>query len=67
MAKINLPECWPRVAEPLRADGRGRARGAHGWLGTADIAAVSARVWDAIRASVRARIADAQAAQPLKR
>lgn len=64
MAKIELPESWAGVAEPLRAllaelERQARAGGS----APADLAAVSAqwaRVTDAIRATVRARIADAQ-------
>jgi len=67
VAKIELPEGWAGVAEPLRAlmaevDREGHVDGAT----PPDLAAVSARwarVSDAIRATVRARIAQAQAAQ----
>lgn len=69
MAKIELPEGWAGVAEPLRALVVEVEREAHA-DGTAppDLAAVSARwveVSDAIRATLRARIAEAQAAQSL--
>jgi hypothetical protein len=67
MAKIELPEGWAGVAEPLRALMAQIEREAHADRTTPpDLAAVSAqwaRVSDAIRAMVRARIADAQAAQ----
>ena len=67
MAKIELPEGWAGVAEPLRALMAEVDREAHVDRATPpDLAAVSARwarVSDAIRATVRARIADAQAAQ----
>lgn len=67
MAKIELPEGWAGVAEPLRAliaeiNREAQVDGAP----PPDLAAVSARwsrVSDAIRATVRARIAHAQAAQ----
>ena len=69
MAKIELPEGWAGVAEPLRALVVEVEREAHA-DGTAppDLAAVSARwveVSDAIRATLRARIAEVQAAQSL--
>jgi hypothetical protein len=68
VAKIELPEGWAGVVEPLCAlmaevDREARANGAS----PPDLAAVSARwtrVSDAIRATVRARIADAQARAP---
>ena len=67
MAKIELPEGWAGVAEPLRALMAEVDREAHVDRATPpDLAAVSARwarVSDAIRATVRVRIADAQAAQ----
>jgi hypothetical protein len=65
--KIELPESWADVAEPLRALMAEVEREAHADRVTPpDLAAVSARwsqVSDAIRAAVRARIADAQALQ----
>lgn len=66
MAKIELPECWAGVAEPLRALMAEIEREAHA-DGSAppDLAAVSAqwaRVSDAIRAAVRARIGTTLAA-----
>ena len=71
MAKIELPESWAGVAEPLRVLMAEVERKAHADLVTPpDLAAVSvrwARVSDAICATVRARIADAQAAQASKR
>jgi hypothetical protein len=67
VAKIELPESWAGVVEPLRALMIEIERDAHTDRVTQpDLAAVSARwsrVSDAIRATVRARIADAQAAQ----
>jgi hypothetical protein len=67
MAKIELPEGWAGVAEPLRALVAQIEREAHADRTTPpDLAAVSAqwaRVSDAIRTRVRARIADVQAAQ----
>ena len=68
MAKIELPESWAGVAEPLRALMAEVEHEAHADRTTTppDLAAVSARwarVSDAIRATVRARIVDAQAAQ----
>jgi len=71
VAKIELPESWAGVAGPLRALMAEVEREAYA-DGTAppDLAAVSARwaqVSDAIRAMVRARIANAQAAQAPKR
>ena len=70
MAKIELPEGWAGVAEPLRAPGwprsnASRTRTARPLLDLAVVSAQCARVSDAIRAMVRARIADAQAAQAL--
>ena len=67
MAKIKLPESWAGVAVPLRALIAEVDHDAHA-DGTAspDLATVSARwaqVRDAIRATVRARIVAAQAAQ----
>jgi len=65
MAKIELPESWVDLAEPLRALIAEVAREAEGTL-PPDLAAVSAqwaRVSDAIRAAVRARVADARAVQ----
>jgi hypothetical protein len=70
VAKIELPESWAGVAEPLRTLMAEVERGereldADGTTAP-DLAAVSARwarVSDAIRTVVRARIADAQAAQ----
>jgi hypothetical protein len=69
MAKIELPRGWSGVAEPLRALIAEVEREAHA-DGTAppDLAAVSARwaqVSDAVRATLRARIAEAQVAQSL--
>lgn len=67
MVEIELPESWAGVAEPLRALMAEVEREAHADRATApDLAALSvrwARVSDAIRATVRARIAEAQAAQ----
>ena len=67
MAKIELPDGWAGVVEPLRALTAEVEREAHAGSTTPpDLAAVSARwarVSDAIRATVRARIADAQAEQ----
>lgn len=67
MAKIELPEGWAGVAEPLRALMAEVDREGHVDSATPpDLAAVSARwarVSDAIRATVRARIAHAQAAR----
>lgn len=64
MAKIELPEGWAGVAEPLRALMAEVDRETHGSSTmTPDLAVVSARwvqVSDAIRAAVSARIADAQ-------
>jgi hypothetical protein len=66
VAKIELPQSWADVAEPLRALMTEIEREAHADRVTPpDLAAVSARwaqVSDAIRGTVRARIADAQAA-----
>jgi hypothetical protein len=68
VAKIELPEGWAGVAEPLRALMAEVDRAAHADSATPpDLAAVSARwarVSDAIRATVRARIADAQVRAP---
>ena len=65
MAKIELPEDWGGVVEPLRALMAEVEREAHAGSTTPpDLAAMSARwarVSDAIYATVRARIADAQA------
>jgi hypothetical protein len=67
VARIELPESWAGVAEPLRALMAEVEREARADRVTSpDLAAVSAqwaRVTDAIRATVRARIADAQATQ----
>jgi hypothetical protein len=67
MAKIELPESWASVAEPLRALMAEVEREAQADSATRpNVAAVSAqwaRVSNAIRATVRARIAEAQAAQ----
>jgi hypothetical protein len=67
VAKIELSEFWADVAEPLRAPMAEVEREAHADRVTpSDLAAVSARwslVSDAIRAAVRARIADPQAVQ----
>jgi hypothetical protein len=67
VAKIELPEGWAGVAEPLRALMAEIGREAHADGATPpDLAAVSAQwaqVSNAIRATVRARIADAQAAE----
>jgi len=66
VAKIELPEAWAGVAEPLRALMAEVEREAHADGTTPDLAAVSARwarVSDAIRTVVRAQIGDAQAAQ----
>ncbi|HEX8115575.1 MAG TPA: hypothetical protein VF516_47945 [Kofleriaceae bacterium] len=67
MAKIELPEGWAGVAEPLRALLAEIDREAHADGATPpDLAAMSAQwaqVSDAIRAAVRARIADAQVAK----
>ena len=67
MAKIDLPESWAGVAEPLRTLMAELEREAHEDSTTPpDLATVSARwarVSDAIRAAVRTQIADAQAAQ----
>jgi hypothetical protein len=68
-AKIELPESWAGVAEPLRALIAEVEREVHA-DGTAspDLAAVSARwaqVSDAVRATLRARIAEVQVAQSL--
>jgi hypothetical protein len=70
MAQIELPASWVGVAEPLRALLAEVERAQAGSSVPPDLAAVSARwaqVSDAIRAMVRARIADAQAAQASKR
>jgi hypothetical protein len=67
VAKIELPESWAGVAEPLRALMAEVEREARGnTTAPPDLAAVSARwtrVSDAIRSAVRVRIADVQAAQ----
>jgi hypothetical protein len=67
VTKIELPEGWAGVAEPLRALMAEVDRNAHENAATPpDLAAVSAKwaqVSDAIRATVHARIVDAQAAQ----
>jgi hypothetical protein len=67
VAKIELSECWTSVAEPLRALMAELERAAHADRTTpANLAAVSARwaqVRDAIRATVSARITEAQAEQ----
>ena len=67
MAKIELPESWAGVASPLRALMAEVEREARVDRATPpDLAAVLARwarVSDAIRAAVGARIADAQAVQ----
>jgi hypothetical protein len=66
--QIELPESWAAVAEPLRALMAQIERDAQAPPATpTDLAAVSARwapVKDAIRAIVRARIAEAQAQAP---
>jgi hypothetical protein len=71
MAKIELPESWAGMAGPLRALMAEVEREANADSATApNLAAVSAqwaRVSDAIRATVRVRIAEAQAAQAPKR
>jgi len=65
VAKIELPESWADVAEPLRALMAEIDREAHvDGAPPPDLAAVSARwaqVKGAIRATVRARISDAPA------
>jgi hypothetical protein len=67
VVEIELPERWANLAEPLRellAEVEGEAYADR--TTPPDLAAVSARwarVSDAIRATVRARIAEAQAAQ----
>jgi hypothetical protein len=67
MAKIDLPASWAGVAEPLRALLAEVEREAHADSSVPpNLAVVSARwaqVSNAIRATVRARIAAAQAAQ----
>jgi hypothetical protein len=67
VAKIELPESWAGVAEPLRALIAELDGDAHAGTATApDPAAVAerwARVSDAIRAMLRARIVNAQAAE----
>lgn len=69
MAEIELPESWAGVAEPLRALMVEVEREAHADRMTPpDLAAVSARwaqVSDAIRTTVRARVAEVQAAHAL--
>jgi hypothetical protein len=71
VAKIELPEHWTCVAEPLRALIAEVDREAHAHNATPlDLAAVSTRwsgVRDAIRETVRARIAEAQATRATKR
>ena len=71
VAKIELPESWAGVAEPLRALMAELEREAQAdSTMPADLAAVSARwarVSDAVRAAVRAQIADTQAQQSTKR
>ena len=71
MAKIELPESWAGVAEPLRALMAEVEREAQADSATPpDLAAVSARwgrVSDAIRATVSARIAEAQSAESVPR
>jgi hypothetical protein len=68
VAQIELPEGWAGVAEPLRALMATVDREAPADSATpTNLAAVSAqwaRVSDAIRATVRARITDAQARAP---
>lgn len=69
MTKIELPESWVGLADPLRALIAEVTCEAEG-TAPPDLAAVSARwarVSDAIRATVRARIADVRAAQAFKR
>lgn len=70
MVKIELPECWAGVAEPLRALMAEVEREAHAdGSSPPDLAIVSARwaqVRDAVRATVRARIAAAQAGEALE-
>lgn len=67
MTKIELPESWTGVAEPLRALMAEVEREANADSATApDLAAVSAgwaQVSAGIRTTVRARISGAQAAQ----
>jgi hypothetical protein len=66
VAKIEFPEGWACVAEPLRALIAEVDRAAHAGVTPSDRSAVSAqwvRVSDAIRATVRSRIADARAAE----
>jgi hypothetical protein len=67
VGKIILPETWAGVAEPLRALMAEVERAAHAdGSEIPDVAAVSAhwaQVRDAIHATVRARIVDAQSAQ----
>jgi hypothetical protein len=71
MAKIELPEDWAGVAEPLRALLAEVERDAYADSTVQpELAGVSARwaeVSDAIRATVRSRIAGARAAQVPKR
>jgi hypothetical protein len=71
VAKIELPQSWTGVAEPLRALMAEIEREAHADPTTpTDLAAVSARwaeVSEAIRATVSARIVDAQNAQARNR
>lgn len=68
MAETELPESWTRVAETLRVLIAELERDAHADGAAPDLATLSAR-WiqlrDAIRATARARIVSAQAAQAL--
>ena len=69
MAKIELPESWAGVAEPLRAMIAKVAREADG-AAPPDLATVSARwvqVRDTVHSAVRARIVNAQAAHAQSR
>ena len=70
MAKIELSDGWAGVAEPLRALLAEVEHAAHkDRTAPPDLAAVSAqwaKVSDAIRATVRARILEGQAAQASK-
>jgi hypothetical protein len=70
MRKIELPDGWAGVAEPLRALLAEVEHAAHeDRTAPADFAVVSAqwaKVSDAIRATVRARILEAQAGQASK-
>lgn len=67
MAKIELPDGWAGVAEPLRALLAEVEHAAHeDRTAPPDLAAVAAqraKVSDAIRATVRARILEAQASK----